>query len=59
MTNADRIRNMTDEELADFLDTDVMNCVSVALHDDSYECPDDPCKCTECWLRWLREEVKE
>ena len=52
-TNADRIRSMTDEELAEkfFL----FPCVHVL--DDKVICKDDGCK--KCWMRWLREEVKE
>ena len=51
MTNADRIRAMTDEELATFLDC---YCVSA-----SWECPrHHEIKCHECWLNWLKEEVR-
>lgn len=52
-TNADRIRAMSDEELADFL-YELAN----------FDCPENgarPCveKCGDCWLTWLREDVKE
>ena len=59
-TNADRIRSMTDEELAKF-----MNCgacppgkdVSELCHDeDGGSVPD---MCNLCWLDWLKEEAKE
>lgn len=52
-TNGDRIRAMSDEELAEkfFL----FPCVHVL--DDKVICKDDGCK--KCWMRWLREEVKE
>lgn len=51
-TNADRIRAMSDEELAEkfFL----FPCVHVL--DDKVKCKDDGCK--KCWMRWLREECK-
>lgn len=51
-TNADRIRSMSDEELAEkfFL----FPCVHVL--DDKVICKDDGCK--KCWMRWLREECK-
>lgn len=50
MTNADRIRNMTDEELAKVLaDFVVRQGCS----------PDDICSCTNCWLKWLRSPVEE
>ena len=62
LTNADRIRNMSDEELAKFLQEDVF-----------YEpwCPDDVvclfgegCQltdkdCGKCVLKWLKQEVSE
>ena len=56
-TNADRIRNMTDEELAVLLE----GCI----------CPKEPCpdidratepdkkRCTKCWLDWLRQEAQD
>lgn len=57
-TNADRIRNMTDEELAHWLGWRGCECPNVWK-----ECqigivdPDDDC--VPCWLNWLKEEVKE
>ena len=52
-TNADRIRAMTDKELAEFL------CCpqSVCPVDDCEECYDDNCQ--KCVLKWLKKEVKE
>lgn len=52
ITNGDRIRAMSDEELAEkfFL----FPCVHVL--DDKVKCKDDGCK--KCWMRWLREECK-
>ena len=53
MTNADRIRAMSDEELALW---------------KRQECPDNPrpclkvhyrVDCTSCWLDWLRQEADE
>lgn len=57
-TNADRIRSMTDEELAVLLE----GCI----------CPSDPCKkvvnrgkqpdkkiCQSCWLDWLKKEAED
>lgn len=52
-TNADRIRSMTDEELADWLLS--QGCKA--------HITDEWCKkqrnCRACWLDWLREEVEE
>ena len=59
-TNADTLRAMTDEELAEF-----MNCgacppgkyVSELCYDeDGGSVPD---MCNLCWLDWLKEEAKE
>lgn len=51
-TNADRIRAMTDEELAEFLD-----CYCVSAY---WECPrHHEIKCHECWLEWLKKEVED
>lgn len=47
-TNADRLRSMTDEELARFLG------VSDACPPSNPECEHE---CYLCWLDWLREEV--
>lgn len=50
-TNADRIRNMTDEELAEYL-SNVHYCPTPS--------PCDPTKeCKECWVNWLRSPVEE
>lgn len=50
-TNADRIRQMTDEELAEWLD----------LHGECNQCVYHPTQCkTECnegHLKWLKQEV--
>ena len=56
-SNSDRIRTMTDEELAVLLE----GCI----------CPKDPCpdidrdtpmgkkRCTKCWLDWLKEGAEQ
>ncbi len=54
-TNADRIRSMTDEELAEWL----------AKHNErSAVCPnfgahDCQASCRKCWLDWLKQEATE
>lgn len=48
-TNADRIRNMTDEELAEYL-SNVHYCPTPSICDPTKNCND-------CWLKWLRSEV--
>lgn len=49
-TNADRIREMTDEELAIFLG-DVDCCNPNHCEPGMY--------CEKCWLDWLRSPVEE
>lgn len=53
ITNGDKIRQMSDEELAKKF---------------GYPCPplykkhcrgDNPEECAECWLNWLRQEAKD
>ena len=53
-TNGDRIRSMSDEELAEFLDT-VNNCTC------SFAMGKSPCDANDCpcWLYWLKQEVKD
>lgn len=49
-TNADRIRAMSDKELAEFL----MKPTRII---PKYECEDCENDCTECVLEWLKEEA--
>lgn len=54
MTNADRIRAMTDEELAEFIGDDAMHDIC------PNNCQDDldrPCKV--CALEWLKQVATE
>lgn len=56
-TNADRIRAMTDEELAYFLTTRSDACEKCFF---KRWCRKDPAGvCTECTLSWLRAPVEE
>lgn len=63
ITKADRIRAMTDEELADMFESWIQDC----------GCNNVPCKgpceenikkygdksCLECWLDWLKQEATD
>ena len=57
-TNADRIRCMTDEELAKWLGTRGHECperwkacnIGIVDHEDD---------CIPCWLKWLKEEATD
>jgi len=53
-TNADRIRTMTDEELAKMLDH---SCPTDMEPDESCFYSDDV-KCVECWFNWLKQECE-
>lgn len=52
MTNTDKIRNMSDEELADVLFND---CLEV-MHKD--ECYEDVGMCKKCISEWLQSEAE-
>ena len=49
MTNADRIRAMSDEELAVFLSR-------MCPEDDNFYCRLEE-SCQGCWRKWLRKEA--
>lgn len=54
-SNADRIRAMTDEELAEFM-ADNVGCDDCRFY---ATCRHDPNKiCDEDWLDWLKQEVE-
>lgn len=57
MTNGDKIRQMTDEELADKL-VDKLNyrCAVCAYH--NAKCETTFCVCLEGVLNWLKQEVE-
>ena len=60
ITNADRIRSMTDEELAEFLQKNHDRSGCRALTTESYICDfykdDLNTDCKKCWLDWLKQE---
>lgn len=56
-TNGDRIRQMSDEELANILE--LRDCFG-----NGYRCPEwdsscEECTCQEGFLKWLKQEVSE
>ena len=53
ITNADRIRSMTDEELADWLSIYCCRNKTYDAHCTTFG------NCKDCWLDWLHEEAKE
>lgn len=55
-TNADRIRAMTDEELARFR---AYGCCPENRYMNDYECDYFHGDCEKCWLDWLKQEVTD
>ena len=53
MTNAERIRQMTDEELVSFLDD--YGVISQFCPSEDTDCMGET-DCAKCWLKWLRSE---
>jgi len=58
MTNADRIRAMTDKELA-VHHSRMIGCPLNELEDFKHCTIDDKCVPRECWLDWLKQEATE
>lgn len=63
VTNADRIRSMTDKDMAMFLRS-LTECVRCPAWERDGEYDMRPCytgkhSCSYMWLLWLKEEVKE
>lgn len=54
-TNADRIRAMTDEELANMMAHG--NCGYCKIHDYCFS--QKGVDCDEAWLNWLKEEAND
>lgn len=60
MTNAERIRNMKDEELANLLfavDTNICNFCAAQRSNVYYDCEEESCE--KSVLAWLKQEVSE
>ena len=56
MTNADKIRQMTDEELVGFLDSN--GVIKQFCPSDDTDCMGET-DCSRCWLKWLQKEDVE
>ena len=55
MTNGDRIRQMSDEELAEFIANDVVDCCNCKHPRNG--CTENDETCADCWLDWLKQEA--
>lgn len=56
--NADRIRNMSDEELAEFLDIVGEDGISSQYADVPCDCCCEKTECSKCWKDWLQSEAE-
>lgn len=56
ITNGDRIRAMSDEELADWLG---VYCNGQTAQEVGKPCVSGMGSCEECWLDWLKQDAKE
>lgn len=57
-TNANRIRNMSDEELAEFLDIVGEDGISSQYADVPCDCCCEKTECSKCWKDWLQSEAE-
>ena len=57
-TNADRIRNMSDKELAEFLDIVGEDGISSQYADVPCDCCCEKTECSKCWKDWLQSEAE-
>lgn len=57
-TNADMIRNMSDEELAEFLDIVGEDGISSQYADVPCDCCCEKTECSKCWKEWLQSEAE-
>lgn len=57
-THADRIRNMSDEELAEFLDIVGEDGISSQYADIPCDCCCEKTECSKCWKDWLQSEAE-
>lgn len=58
-TNADRIRAMSDEELAEWFDQLTNGCDSCPNKHDCTYSVESFGRCDDIWLGWLKQEVSE
>lgn len=58
ITNSDRVRNMSDEELAEFLDIVGEDGISSQYTDVPCDCCCEKTECSKCWKEWLQSEAE-
>lgn len=57
-TNAERIRSMTDEELAEFLDIVEQDGISSQVPNIPCMSCNEKTECASCWKDWLQAEAR-
>lgn len=57
-TNADRIRSMNDEELAEFLDIIEQDGIQSQYGGVPCDCCTEKTECSSCWKEWLQSKVE-
>lgn len=57
-TNADMIRNMSDEEMAEFLDIVGEDGISSQCVNLQCDCCYEKTECSKCWKEWLQSEAE-
>lgn len=58
ITNADRIRYMSDEELAEFLDIIEQDGISSQCANLPCDCCYEKTECSKCWKDWLKSKAE-
>lgn len=58
-TNSDRIRKMSDKELAEFLDIVGEDGISSQVCDIPCDCCCEKTECSKCWGDWLQSEAEQ
>ena len=57
ITNADKLRSMMDEELAEWL-KNIRYSWTCLPRDNGNRCADFKDDCKACWLNWLKQEAE-
>lgn len=57
MTNAEKIRQLTDEELAKMFDKLIQDCEYCPLYETCVTTPNETCR--SMYLKWLKNEEKD
>ena len=59
MKNADIVRDMTDEELADFFGSCVGDCIECDQCMVQHLCDSKGVDCHDAWKKWMEQDIEE